>query len=85
MSLKIIDCIEWSDPIIQQKDYLILQEKHWQRSNLPPEKNQLRLVLTCKNFNESEGSFWLLYTPALSSLNGLYEYPQEIFDCFIVR
>ena len=85
MSLDIIDGIQWSDPIVNRENYNILQEEHWRRSDIPPEKEQLRLVLLSSELKDLSKPLWLLYTPALSSVNSLDEFPHEINNCWLVK
>lgn len=68
--------LEWSDFVDTVPD---LANSIWQRSDVVPGTGESRLVRIHYPFSQSSGEkFWSLYQPALSSINGWSEYPEEI-------
>jgi hypothetical protein len=71
------DVLEWSDctdEIPQLNDY-----KWWLRSEETPRKDEYRVVSVRHPFNEKlKGTFWTLFLPACSSINGWQDHPDEI-------
>ena len=66
--------IEWSD----YKDLKTLpNNKHWIRSDLAPQKNEIRVVFIPEKTIVTE-PFYGIFEPALSFFNGWEEHPEEI-------
>ncbi|KQY79843.1 hypothetical protein ASD24_18010 [Paenibacillus sp. Root52] len=80
------DIMEWLD---EDGDVPGLDEQIWARSDSIPVKGQMRTVKVHHPFYMVLGKpFWVLYTPALSSLNGWDSHPEEIdqsafIQCYI--
>ncbi|MED4955826.1 hypothetical protein ABEO75_20530 [Paenibacillus macerans] len=72
------DVMKWSDFLVE--DALpCLDEGLWVSSDKAPAVGENRIVLVHSHFHMSVGeSFWTLYTPILSSLNGWECHPEEI-------
>jgi hypothetical protein len=77
LSLSIIDDVEWTDP---NSD--IPRIKHWLRSDVLPLIGQTRVVLIKHELPQASRQN-ILFTPALSSLNGLDDSLSEIDNCFV--
>lgn len=70
------DMLEWSDFV---KDAPPANERCWVRSDTQPCVGEHRIVNAQCPFNFKIGDrFWVLYRPALSSLNGWEDSPNEI-------
>ena len=68
MSIKILDCIQWTAPIKSSTDFLIPNTKYWLRSDIVPKKGQTRLILTPYCYRLDLAVYekqYLLYQPAL--------------------
>lgn len=75
--------MEWSD---YEHEVPAVDEEHWLRSDLPPLQGQSRTVKVNHPFYMKIGeSFWVLYTPVLSQLNGWDSYPNEIEQSLFVQ
>lgn len=58
-----------------------LDERIWTRSNSVPEVGETRVIKVSAPFNQNIGDcFNMLFSPALSALNGWEDYPEELFD-----
>lgn len=77
--------IEWSD--FKEGDKLPdVDERIWVRSDKLPEEDSIRIVKAYCGFSfKIEEEFSTLYMPALSSVNGWEEYPEEINKSAIVK
>ena len=88
MTIRILDWIEWTDPVELSNDVIIPNTKYRQTSDLIPQAEEFRLISLeySKDIDIAIAEFrYLLYKPALSSLNG-YEkqYAKEINDFYLV-
>lgn len=62
-----------------------LDEKIWTRSESVPKVGEKRFLKVSAPFNQDIGdSFNMLFSPALSALNGWEDYPEELFDSAVV-
>lgn len=78
------ECVEWSEALdsIPEKN----ESGWWMRLDEMPSMSEHRVIHVQKPFNEVMGcSFWTFYVPALSSINGLQEYMQEIEHSAFVK
>ncbi|MCM3782387.1 hypothetical protein M3231_05340 [Neobacillus mesonae] len=77
--------MEWSD-YKSKEDLPDLDQEHWVRSDKLPLMREYRIVQVHSHFHMSLGeSFWVLYTPALSSFNGWDSHPEEIDTSAFVK
>lgn len=76
--------VEWSD---FQEDVPAFSEEDWKRSETTPAVKERRTLYVQKPFDERIGNeFWILFEPALCSLNGWDDIEEsEIEKCALIR
>lgn len=77
--------MKWSD-FLPEDNLPSLDNELWVWSDKAPEVGEERVVLAHSHFHMTVGeSFWILYTPVLSSLNGWDSHPEEIENSAFVK
>ena len=51
MTISILDCLEWTDPVKSSVDLFIPNTKNWIRSDIVPQLGQIRLISVPYNYN----------------------------------
>ncbi len=78
------DVVLWSD--LASEIPQANESGWWSRSDKLPQIGEERVVNVRHPFNEAlNGEFWTLYTPALSSINGWDEHPEEIEQSAFIK
>lgn len=84
------DFVQWSDESCVVPSHHLnekIKTTWWFKSKKTPVKNEKRVVCislpTAKGINVNT-EFWCLYSPALSAINGLGEFPEEIAQSGLV-